>query len=76
MDNPTKHQKVIPANIVLQIYRKQHYHLSTSIGQLITGDFSLELNNASTPKPPKGRINKHAYCGRGTSGYTGNDTIQ
>ena len=46
--------------------------LSTTIGQLLVGAFSLTCDHASTIQLPKERISKHTYCGRGTSGSTEN----
>ena len=35
VEPPTKHQKAIPAKLVLHIYKKKYSHLSTAITQLI-----------------------------------------
>ena len=50
---PNKHQKSIPSNLVLHIYRKHHYHLSMAIGNLVAGDFILGMMSwdySATPK--------------------------
>ena len=39
LDPPTKHQKAIPAKLVLQLYKRTDTHLNTAIGQLIVGEF-------------------------------------
>ena len=41
VDPPMKHQKAIPTKLVFHIYKKKYSHLSTSIKQLIAGDFYL-----------------------------------
>ena len=41
MDPTMKHQKAIPAKLVLQIYKRTNTHLNTAISQLIAGAFYL-----------------------------------
>ena len=43
LDPPTKHQKVIPAKLVLHIYKRTDTHLNTAIGQLIAGAFFFSI---------------------------------
>ena len=61
LDPTTKHQKAIPAKLVLNIYKRTDTHLNTAIGQLITGAFSSACGHASTPPLLKGRTNAHAF---------------
>ena len=60
MEHPTKLQKPIPDNIVLHIDRKDHSHLSTSTGKLITGDFFFDMNSCEYSTTPKGE-NKRTH---------------
>ena len=39
LDPTTKHQKYIPANLVLHIYKRTNTHMNTATGQLIAGAF-------------------------------------
>ena len=64
-DPTTKHQKDIPENPVLHIYKQKNTHLNTSIGQLIAGAFSLAWYPMSTQLPPKGRTHTHTSFRRG-----------
>ena len=54
LDPTTKHQKYIPANLVLHIYRQTNTHLNTSIGQLIAGEFFFGMQSCEYSTTPKG----------------------
>ena len=55
---PNNHQKVIPENLVLYIYRKHNSHLSTSIGQLVAGSFLFGMQSCEYSTTPKGENKK------------------
>ena len=65
VDPPTKHQKAIPGKLVFHIYKKQHSHLSTTIGQLIAGDFFLGMRSCKYYKNPKGENNQTRILWKG-----------
>ena len=54
LDPTTKHQKYIPAKIVLHIYRRTNTHLNTAIGQLIAGAFFFGIRSREYSTTPKG----------------------
>ena len=60
VDPPTKHQKAIPAKLAFHIYRKQHYHLSTAIGNLVVGFFFFGVRSCEYSATPKGQ-NKQTF---------------
>ena len=43
--SPTKHQKYIPAKLVLCIYKHTNTHINTAIGQLIAGAFFFNIQS-------------------------------
>ena len=51
---PTKHQKAIPAKLVLHIYKRTDTHLNTAIGQLIAGAFFFGMRSCEYSATPKG----------------------
>ena len=54
LDPTTKHQKAIPAKLVLHIYKRTNTHLNTSIDQLITGAFSFGIRSYKYSTTTKG----------------------
>ena len=60
VDPLKKHKKAIPSKLVFHIYRKQHSHLRTAIGQLIAGDFLFGMKSCKYFATPKGE-NKQTY---------------
>ena len=60
-----KHQKSIPAKIVLHIYNQTNTHLNTAISQLIAGVFFSACGRAINQQLLKGRTNAHAYFRKG-----------
>ena len=54
IDSPTKHQKAIPENLVLHIYKWTDTHLNTAIGQLIAGAFYFGMWSCEYSTNPKG----------------------
>ena len=55
VDPPTNHHKVIPANLVFHIYKKQYSHLSTAIRQLTEGAFFFGIWSCKYYTTPKGK---------------------
>ena len=53
LDPPTRHQKAIPANLVLHIYKQTNTHMNTAIGQLIAGSFFLRMRSCDYLTTPK-----------------------
>ena len=54
LDPTTKHQKYIPAKLVLHIYRQTNTYLNTDICQLITGAFFFGMWSCKYSTNPKG----------------------
>ena len=54
LDPTTKHQKAIPINIFLHIYRQTNTHLNTAIFQLISGAFFFDIWSCKYSTNPKG----------------------
>ena len=54
LDPPTRHQKSIPAKLVLHIYKRTDTHLNTAIGQLIAGEFFFGMRSCEYSTTPKG----------------------
>ena len=54
LDPTTKHQKYIPAKLVLHIYKQTNTHLNTSICQLIAGECFFGMRSCEYSKNPKG----------------------
>ena len=50
----TKHQKAIPANLVLLIYKQTNIHLNTFIFQLTVGAFFFGMRSCDYSTTPKG----------------------
>ena len=50
----TKHQKSIPAKLVLQIYKRINTQINTGIDQLIAGAFFFGMRSYEYLKNPKG----------------------
>ena len=66
LKRPTKHQKAIPAKLVLNIYKRNDTHLNTAIGQLITGAFLFGMRSCEYSTTPKGEENAHAFFRKAT----------
>ena len=54
LDPTTKHQKAIPINIFLHIYRQTNTHLNTAIFQLTSGAFFFDIWSCKYSTNPKG----------------------
>ena len=54
LDPPTKHQKAIPAKLILHIYKRTDTYLNTAIGQLIAGAFFIGMRSCEYYTTPKG----------------------
>ena len=54
LDPPIKHQKAIPAKLVLHIYKRTGTHLNTAIGQVTTGAFLFGIRSCEYSTTPKG----------------------
>ena len=54
LDPTTKHQKAIPAKIVLHIYKRTNTHLNTDIVQLISGAYFFGMRSCKYLTTPKG----------------------
>ena len=54
LDPPTKHQKAIPAKLILHIYKRTDTHLNTSIGQLTAGSFFFGMRSCEYSTTHKG----------------------
>ena len=54
LEPPTKHQKAIPAELLLHIYKRTDTHLNTAIGQLITAAFFFSMLPCEYSTTPKG----------------------
>ena len=54
IDPTTKHQKAIPENLVLHIYKRTNTHLNASIFQLMAGAFSFGMRSCDYSATPKG----------------------
>ena len=65
VDPSTKQQKAIPDNLVIHIYSKHHYHLITSIGQIITGDLLFGMISCEYYTTPKGENKKTCILRKG-----------
>ena len=50
----TKHQKYIPENLALHVYRQTKTDLNTAIGQLIAGAFFFGMRPCEYSTTPKG----------------------
>ena len=48
-----KHQKAIPAQLVLHIYKRTNIHLNTAIGKLISGAFFFGMRSCEYSTTPK-----------------------
>ena len=53
LDPPTKHQKDIPAKLVLHLYKRTDTHLNTAIGQQNTGEFFFGMRSCEYSTTPK-----------------------
>ena len=58
IDPTAKHQKAIPAKLLLHIYKRTNTHLNTVIGQLIAGVFVFGVQSCEYSSTPKGE-DKH-----------------
>ena len=65
MDPTTKHQKSIPENLVLHIYRQTNKNLNTAFVQLIAGTFFFGVRSYEYSVTPKDMTNAHAYFRKG-----------
>ena len=54
LDPTTKHQKYIPATLVLHIYKWTNTHMKTAIGQMIAGTFFFGMRSCNSSTTPKG----------------------
>ena len=54
MDPTTKHQKSIPAQLFLHIYKRTNVHLNTAINKLIAGAFFFGMRSCKYSTTPKG----------------------
>ena len=54
LDPTMKHQKAIPENLVLHIYKRTNTHLTTSIDQLVAGEFFFGMQSCKYWTTPKG----------------------
>ena len=65
VDPLTKHQKSIPANLLLHIYIKHHSHLITSIRQIIMGCFFFDMRPCDYSTTPKVESNRTCALRKG-----------
>ena len=68
LDPTTKHQKAIPENLVLHIYKWTNTHLNSAIGQLIAGAFFFSMRSFEYSTTPKGE-DKHTHTHPSERGY-------
>ena len=54
LDPTMKHQKAIPENLVLHIYKRTNTHLTTSIDQLVAGECFFGMQSCKYWTTPKG----------------------